>query len=285
MVTLADLSVPAPEPGPDDWNDEGVVILEGALNPDAAEAYMAEWSEANGLTGISYGPLGEAVLAGEADPHQPQPPLVLDAERPGGWPHVSPYMDFPALMALCVDPVLAEVLEELIGQPAGVHLNLTGWVSTQRNWHQDGYLNPAHVGDQYAAVWMALDDIHPESGVFQYIPGSHRWHRLVRSEVGKHVDLRDPAWPTHTEAILTDLVAAEVIERGAKVVSYVPKRGDILIWHPRLYHRGSAPSVPNAYRPALIAHYSGIKAHPELPKAAQHALGGWYYPLHTDHPV
>ncbi len=194
-------------------------------------------------------------------------------------------MEHPALLAMCCQELLAGELEYLLGAPAGVHLNLTGWVSTLRNWHQDGYLNPLHVGDRYAAVWMALDDIHPDSGVFQYIPGSHRWHRLLRDRIGQVVDLADPAWPKHTEDILTPLVEAEVAARGAEVVTYVPDAGDVLIWHPRLYHRGSVPKVPGAYRPALIAHYSGIGAHPELGPAERHQLGGWYYPIDVEVPV
>ena len=45
-----------------------------------------------------------------------------------------------------------------------LHLALTGWISTQRDWHQDDYLNPPFVANWYAAVWMALDDISAESG-------------------------------------------------------------------------------------------------------------------------
>ncbi len=277
-LTLEDLSVPAPTPGPADWNDEGVVILEGVLDPVMVADYMAEWESANGPVVI------RDVVVGHDDPID-GPLQLIDATEPGGWSDCAPYSRYPALAAMCCQGPLADVLEGLLGQPAGVHLNLTGWVSTQRNWHQDGYLNPVHVGDTYAAVWMALEDIHPDSGVFQYIPGSHRWHRLMRDRIGAVVDLADPAWPKHSETILTPLVEAELEARGEMVVSHAPRAGDVLIWHPRLYHRGSTPAVPNAYRPALIAHYSGIEAHPELGTPEQHALGGWYWPLDTTPPV
>ena len=276
-LTLEDLSEPAPEPSPNDWNDEGVVILRDVLDPQMTADYMAEWEEANGYHGVRTF-VDDGVMGVDQ----------LDADRPGGWPYVSPYMEHPALMAMCCQRPLADALADLLGRPAGVHLNLTGWVSTQRDWHQDGYLNPVHVGDAYAAVWMALGDIHPDSGVFQYIPGSHRWHRLLRSKIGAYVDLADPAWPKHSEDILSPLVEAELRRRELTPVSYVPNAGDVLIWHPRLYHRGSTPGVPNAYRPALIAHYSGLGAHPELDTLGtveQHQLGGWYWPIETGAPV
>lgn len=277
-VTLEDLSVPAPPPGPDDWTDTGVVYLRGLLPDDLIEAYQEEWMASNGYRALDW---PESYWSADVKSLVPQ---VLDAERPGGWDDTCPYMDHPALRELCTYGPLAEQLERLLGEPAGLHLNLTGWVSTERRWHQDGYLNPEHVGDRYAAVWMALDDINPSSGPFEYIEGSHRWHRLTRERLAASglVDMSDPAWPAHTEAVLTPLVEEEMRRRGASPTTYVPSKGDVLIWHPRLYHQGSAPTVPNAYRPALIAHYSGVRTAKDFPLPAV-KLGeerGWMFPIH-----
>jgi ectoine hydroxylase-related dioxygenase (phytanoyl-CoA dioxygenase family) len=282
MATLMDLSVPAPDPGPADWNDEGVVYLPGLLPDDLIEAYEAEWQDANGFMGTSAPADGQWSDTPAASPAEL---WVLDAKEPGGWPDCTPYMRHPALRAICTYQPLADALREAVGEPMGVHLNLTGWVSTRRNWHQDGYLNPEYVADSYAAVWMALGDVHPDSGVFEYVPGSHRWHRLIRQLIAQHVDTSDPAWPQHTEAILTELVEAEIVERNAAVVRYAPERGDVLLWHPRLYHRGTEPMVPNAYRPALIAHYSGIYHRPDMPAPQQVASGGWLFPIQESGPV
>jgi ectoine hydroxylase-related dioxygenase (phytanoyl-CoA dioxygenase family) len=289
MTTLMDLADPAPEPGPADWNDEGVLYLPEFLDPDLIAAYQNEWIAANGWRGISqahrFGDEGGGHWDSTASAANPEELFVIDADRPGGWPDACPYMRHEALRALCTTAELAWQLDALIGEPMGVHLNLTGWVSTRRNWHQDGYLNPAGVDDAYAAVWMALDDVHPDSGVFEYVPGSHLWHRLTQEKIATVVDVNDPMWPQHTEAILTDLVEAEIIERDAKVKRYAPRKGDVLVWHPRLYHRGTVPTVPGAYRPALIAHYSGILHRPDMPPPTMSPGGGWYFPIITDQPV
>jgi hypothetical protein len=292
MVTLDDLSDPAPDPSPDDWNDNGIVYLPSFVPGPLIDAYRDEWAARNGYRGRhSAMPPddgdGQWSSTGIGDPWALE---VLDAERPGGWNEACPYMHEPALRAICTYPPLAQVLGDLIGQPAGLHLNLTGWVSTLRDWHQDTYLNPYEVGDQYAAVWIALGDVHPDSGVFQYVPGSHRWHRLTRDKIASVVNVGDPSWPEHTEAVLTRLVEAELDRRGAEVVSYCPNRGDVLIWHSRLYHRGSRPTVPGAYRPAVIAHYSGVRVRPDMPAPVQapdtdEGSGGWYFPIWTDQAV
>lgn len=305
--TLLDLSEPVPDPSATDWNPDGVVHLEGFLPADLIASYEAEWADAHGFTSLqrAYDVADDGSGSGHWDTTSaasadPTGLTVLDADHPGGWPDACPYMRNDALRALCTWPPLAAELQRLNGgEPMGVHLNLTGWVSTRRNWHQDGYLNPAYVGDSYAAVWMALGDVHSASGVFQFVPGSHRWHRLTQEklEASGAVDMSDPGWPTHTEVILTELVEAEIAERRALVVDYVPRKGDVLIWHPRLYHRGTLAAVENAYRPALIAHYSGIHHRPDMPRpvsvnAAGRPVGpvqpepeGWYFPIYTDQPV
>lgn len=269
MTTLEDLTEEAPAPGPLDWNDEGVIILKSHFSDEMIDAYKDEWKASNGFEFIEF--------VGEMDGG---PGLgILHAKRPIGWTETA-YMRYPSLMDLCTDPGIAAELEKLLGEPAGVHLNLTGWISTFRNWHQDTYLNPAHVGDYYAAVWIALDDVHPDAGPFQYVGGSHRWNRLTQEKIGTVVNLSDPMWPQHTEAILTPLVEEETAKRGAEVTTYLPKKGDVLIWHSRLYHRGSVPNLPGAYRGACIAHFSGINHRGDMPTAEQHPNGGWFFPIH-----
>lgn len=260
-LTLDDLSVPPPPPGSADWNPAGVVIVPGAIDDLRIDAYEQAWDRSNewiGVTGV---------------------PPVLHAARPGGWPDCTPYRRHPEILDLLAP--LASRVEQLIGEPAGVHLNLTGWVTTTRDWHQDGYLNPPHVGDHYAAVWVALGDINPDSGPFQYVPGSHRWPQVTQDRILAALDPseRGPDWPRNTERILTPLFTAELERRQAKVVTYLPKRGDVLIWHSRLLHRGTVANVPGAYRPAFIAHLSGIHHRPDMPPAVRHDAGGWLFPL------
>lgn len=265
MNTLAidDLTIPAPPEGPADWNDDGVVVLPRAIDTARIAAYDAAWNRGNRFVGVGG--------------------RKLYAERPGGWPDCTPYMRHPEILDL-VAP-LAPHLEQLIGEPAGMNLNLTGWVTTGRDWHQDSYLNEPEVGDHYAAVWVALGDIHPDSGPFQYVPGSHRWPQVTRDLIGRHVDLNDPQWPKHSEAILSPLFEREIAARNAQVVTHLPRRGDVLIWHGRLLHRGSVALVPGAYRPAFIAHFSGIHHRPAMPTAVEHPGGGWYFPLPNSGPV
>lgn len=258
VPSLADLTEPAPPPGPGDWNGLGVVLYPHLIPDPLVDAYRAEWAAAN---------------------------LRVPAARPEGWPDCTPYMRHEALRAICCYRPLADAIEALIGEPAAVHLNLTGWVTTERDWHQDSYLNSPEVGDFYAAVWVALGAIDPDSGPFQYVPGSHRWPQVTRDRIGAHVDLADPRWPKHSETVLSPLFEREIRARNAIVVTHLPRRGDVLIWHGRLLHRGSKAQVPGLTRAGLIAHYSGTGHRPDFPPAVQSEHGGWYFPITERVPV
>lgn len=206
-----------------------------------------------------------------------------NVDRPMGWPGVTPYMENPALQELCCYGPLGGIMDGLIGEPMGVHLNLTGWRSTQRNWHQDGYLNPDSNQDHYVAAWIALDDISSKAGPFEFVPGSHRRYGAIRHKL--MLEALDPSeresadWPWHSERLLTPMFEA-LMSRDRVIPSrFHASKGDVLLWHPRLLHRGSAPSDPTIERRALIAHYSGIHHRPDMPCPIAHEAGGHYFPL------
>ncbi len=253
MPTFEDLTDPAPDFSVLDWNQDGFVVHQAFFPEELMVSYEKCWEKEN-------------------------------KDRPMGWPDPIPYTRHPELLEILTWDPLSSLLESLITEPAGLHLNLTGWRSTERDWHQDSYLNPAHVGDYYAAVWIALDDIHPDSGPFQFVPGSHRWPQVSNKKIlaALEPDERDHRWPKHSERILTPLFEEEIVKRGNNVVSYLPSRGDLLVWHGRLMHRGSRPNVPGMQRKALIAHYSGIHHRHDMPKALHRPGGGWYFPLETN---
>jgi hypothetical protein len=192
------------------------------------------------------------------------------------------YMHVPEARALCTHGALSAILEELIGEPMGLHLNLTGWISTERNWHQDDYLNPPFLNSYYLAVWIALDDIPAESGPFEYVPGSHRWPLLRAEKVREFLPLhmRFSSWPTWSQHFVAPACEEEIERRGAKVERFLAKKGDVMIWHGRLLHRGSPPQDKTIPRKALIAHYSSIKRRPDFSEPLRDGEdGGWYFPF------
>jgi len=214
-------------------------------------------------------------------------------QDPAGWQSATPYLHVSEMRELALYPRLMKLLRDLIGEPMMLHLALTGWISTERDWHQDDYLNPPHVNSWYCAVWIALDHIDPDSGPFEYVPGSHKW-RLLRGDRIKEFltdherTWVDPAtgrtaWEKHAERIMTPSIEAEIVRRGASVKSFLAEKGDLLIWHGRLLHRGSLAKKHMMERRSLISHYSGIRHRDDMPGRTQDANGNWYALF--DHPL
>lgn len=257
-LTLDDLAVDVRRPDMD-WNSDGYVILKSVLPDHLIEAYSKRWIDDNRVY----------------------------QDRPGGYPYCTPYMDVAELADLASLPGVHEYMADLVTEPVGMHLNLSGWVTTERDWHQDTYLNPPHVGDYYVAAWYALADIHPDSGPFQLVPGSHRWFEVTQGRMLAALqpeERTDPAWPKYSERILTPLFEQEIQRRGVPVMTYLPQKGDVLLWHSRLIHRGSKANVPGMERRALIVHYSGINHRQDMPQAEPYG-GGYIFPLHGNQPV
>lgn len=244
MITLDDLATPnSPEPTrataatPAGWLRDGFVIERDFFPAELVAAYRGRFA-------------ADAVERG----------YQLEDQLARGYGIGTPYLDIDEMKDLCLYEPLSALLTTLHGEEMGLHLNLSGWRSTTREWHVDSYLNPPYVGSWYAAAWIALDDIHADAGPFEYVPGSHLWPPVDQAKMLAALgeDGSDPDWPWRSEAILGPMYDREIINRGGHVERFIAKKGDLLIWHPFLVHRGSRPANPDLFRPALISHYSAV---------------------------
>jgi hypothetical protein len=233
------------------WREQGYVILPGLIPDDVVARYCA--------------------IRGQVSHRQ-------------GWTSSTPYMNVPEIRDLCLYKPLTDMIEHLIGEPVALHLNLTGWVSTERDWHQDDYLNPPQVNGHYAGVWTALDQIQPDAGPFEFVPGSHRWPIIRQAKVLEllgYANGDDPSWPWASERLLTPFFEKEIAAAGLKAERFLGNKGDVLIWHPRLVHRGSLPDRHDAERRSMISHYSAISRRSDMPNVRRHPGGGQYFVLNV----
>ena len=197
------------------WHENGYLILERFLPDDLIDAYVE---------------------------------VRRKVASPGGWRSPTPYEHVAELRELALYPPLLAVMRELISGDMVLHLNLTGWVSSERDWHQDDYLNPDTINGWYMAAWNALADIDPDCGPFEFVPGSHRWPVLRREKVcsflapfqrRQHGGQNDRGhWASYSEDFVAHAVGQQILDTGLRVQAFHAKRGDVLLWHACLAHRG-----------------------------------------------
>lgn len=180
----------------------------------------------------------------------------------GAVPNEFAYLFVPEVRRIALLQAVSAVIQHLFDVRLCLHLDISNWKSTERDWHQDGFSDESEYSGYYAAAWFALEDIHPDSGPFENVPGSNRWG-LTR--VGKVLSLCPQAhstpelWPQFANRVVRDACQNEIVARGATIQAFLARRGDVLIWGPQLVHRGSRPLDPARPRKALVAHYSSSR--------------------------
>jgi ectoine hydroxylase-related dioxygenase (phytanoyl-CoA dioxygenase family) len=124
---------------------------------------------------------------------------------------------------------------------------------SQQDVHQDlVHLTPFPAG-MMCGVWVALEDVHPDSGPLIVYPGSHRLPRLYTRTVPVE-KVRDGNWRPFVDQYSPRLM--ELIKQaGLEPVYYTPKAGSVLIWHETLAHGGSQRKSDSITRKSMVSHY------------------------------
>ncbi|MCE2717187.1 MAG: phytanoyl-CoA dioxygenase family protein [Alphaproteobacteria bacterium] len=165
-----------------------------------------------------------------------------------GWAGHTSYLDHPEILDILCHKEIDNFFVQA-NKGVALHLNLTYAVSTEKDWHVDTTIATLDGSDNYTGAWIALEDISEDAGPFQFIPGSHNW----QIDFNKLNDLADSPGAAK---YLRDLIK----ENNGEIVSFLPKKGDVLFWHGRLIHRGSVPRNKKITRKSLIGHYCNMFA-------------------------
>lgn len=124
---------------------------------------------------------------------------------------------------------------------------------SEQRAHSDSIHMTTQPQGYLIAAWIALEDIGPDQGPLEYYPGSHRLPFVSTRDypsgntnwtIGKESNKR-----------YEDKIAEVVREKGLKQQTFLPKKGDVLIWHANLLHGGQAITRPGATRKSMVAHY------------------------------
>jgi ectoine hydroxylase-related dioxygenase (phytanoyl-CoA dioxygenase family) len=128
---------------------------------------------------------------------------------------------------------------------------------------QEGHQDSAYVvytlPRQFAASWIALEDVTIGAGELFYYPGSHRFPEFLFGGAYKSVsEARRMGTP---EPILDAEIRAHVamLETRARKLGlqkevFAARAGDALIWHSDLVHGGN-PVSSEVTRKSFVTHY------------------------------
>jgi hypothetical protein len=157
-------------------------------------------------------------------------------------------------------PAIVNFLGLIFERPPLASQTLTFYLGSGQESHQDSAYVAYSLPQQFAASWIALEDVTLGAGELEYFLGSHRLlpeftygdgrksvHEARRGGAGDNlltVDIQ-----RHVGAI-----QREAASRDLKKERFLAKRGDVLIWHSDLAHGGSPVSAACS-RKSIVTHY------------------------------
>jgi len=160
---------------------------------------------------------------------------------------------YPGVRALWKHPVVMRYLELIFGVAARPCQTLTYIFGSQQSAHQDTiHLTPFPAG-YMCGVWIALEDVRPDSGELEVYRGTHRLPRVYMASSGC-AKVTDDDW-TEFGRIIPARWNQMLGDGKFEKVTYRPKRGTILIWHENLMHGGSVRVDRSLSRRSIVSHY------------------------------
>lgn len=119
--------------------------------------------------------------------------------------------------------------------------------------HSDSVHMSTHPEGYLIAGWIALEDITEGSGPLTYYPGSHKLPYIHNEDFehgGNRFMLGSRPYDGY-EAKVQEILKDHNFE--AKI--FLPRKGDILIWHANLLHGGTPIKDPGSTRKSMVLHF------------------------------
>lgn len=236
---------------------DGYFIAKGLIEHELIDSVWRAYQEAVDSGVIP--PAPESL--GETDPH---PGRYLD-----------PHLKVPHIRDLQWHPEILRLTDMLFGRKTLPFQTIMGHKGSVQRAHSDAIHMTTYPLGFLIANWIALEDIHEDSGPLFYYPGSHRMLPYLLSH-----DVRIPpgGYRENPGVYLQyeNVVQAHIEAYRLEPKTFVANKGDILFWHSNLIHGGSMRRDLRHSRKALVCHYFAERA------VTYHDLAGLPSRLHRN---
>ena len=132
---------------------------------------------------------------------------------------------------------------------------ITSHKGSQQGVHSDSIHMTTYPLGYLSAAWIAVEDIHPDSGPLVFYPGSHRLPYVFSKDVNiSQSEFQREGYRSYQEKYepyIQDLIAKHGIEPSY----FHALKGDVLIWHANLLHGGSVRRNIQHSRKAVVCHF------------------------------
>jgi hypothetical protein len=169
------------------------------------------------------------------------------------------HLYYPRAGELIFPPDVLEFLQDIYERPPVAFQTMSMRKGSEEPLHVD--TGPLTLTEPMTlcASWVALEDVQPDSGEFEYVPGTHLVDERLHWGVAKGHD----GDMVEYHATLTH-IHDEMRRRGLEAKKFMAKKGDVLIWHGDLMHGGAPIADPSRTRKSLVAHFMPLGVMPNF---------------------
>lgn len=157
------------------------------------------------------------------------------------------------IAAATSDPQLIRLFRFLLGREVTLFQTINFLEGSQQAAHSDSFHMTTEPKGYLIAIWVALEDVVPESGPVFYYPGSHRLPYVMSEDFAS--DQNSLFLAKDKDHRYERKIAEVVTEAGIEPVDFLAQKGDVLVWHANLLHGGRSIARPGLTRRSLVAHY------------------------------
>lgn len=209
-----------------EYEADGCTVLRGVFSPAECDAYIAHFMDVHAER-ISF--------------------PGVESRRPDDWGrwHNAHHHD-PVALELLLHPRLRQPLEDLIDAEVDGIQTMYFWKGSEQTRHQDRYYIP-----ECFSAWIALMDVSPENGTLYVQKGSHRGRLLTMQDFRQPNGEPMPMFGRHYD----DAVDALSAENGLPESPVRVGKGDVLLFHGKLIHRGGPILRAGSFRHVMANHY------------------------------
>jgi phytanoyl-CoA hydroxylase len=163
---------------------------------------------------------------------------------------LDPYESMESARVVMFNEAIVRFLQLIFERTILAHQGLGFYRGSKQRMHRDTAFVRVSSPMEFAAAWIALEDIKEGSGELEYYPKSHLFPEFLFE--GKHKWF--PPGNTQLNEFHADL-AAKAAATGAEAVKFRARAGDVFIWNADLAHGGSKYEDDSLTRKSLVIHY------------------------------
>lgn len=251
-----------------DFLRDGVVILPQAIDADLLDRFDNDLAALPRLadTSLLHGMIG---IDGKEEHYKARVLRNLTSlgvtdfrEAPPGLKLNDLHRYFESARALAFSAPIIRFMDELFGSEPGLIQSLTFWKSSEQGVHQDfSFVHHHNRVGHLAAAWIPLEDISPDAGPLVYYKGSHLLTQQQFFDWGEGNVLASRDCDSQTARNYGTYLEELIQSQGWEPSVFLPRRGDLLIWHGALIHGGTPMRNPALTRRSYVCHYTAAAAH------------------------